>query len=545
MITTAADKDLESVPARSVPRARIYGSLLIGLSICAFLFVLRFHTVVYAHELDVDESQMLSQGMKFIVDPVPWRSVDGTSGGPLNSYLISMLLLLGFSPSYALAHLLATFLICLQIFIACRTLLQFDPGKTAILGILPLVYFYGFTDNYNYLHYSSELLPVVLIAAGFHLFVLWLRDRPERSQRHSLWLLFSIGLALGAVPWCKLQGTPIASALAVCVLLAAATRRSAFYPSPPILQPLIFCLGALLPAAVILGMVARAGVIRDFWYSYILGNLVYAGHFDPYRAFEHLKLVLAQREIQPLNILFVLAILLFGICAFRKKEGAFQWKGFWVRGTLVLWLGAAAFSVVRPFFLWDHYTIFLLLPITYLSSTIIVEAWKGERHRRRLDYFLFALYLSFVLLFVAAAQQTMIPAVQVGWKDPNQEIAAVVQRLKSTHQIRSMAIWGWTPGVYVSARIPPATRDAIGHFIVTPGPMQGYFRHRFVCDLSKAKPDLFIDSVAAGVFTWTWTRSDGYERDDELREFIDRNYVLSDRLFLVPGGKPVRFFVRR
>src|ERR1035438_10201808 len=101
-----------------LPSPIVVAAILIGC-----LFLLRLPTAFFPHELDVGESQMLAQGMKFLVDPVPWRAVDGSTSGPLNSYLFSVLLLAGFKASYALAHLLATGLVCLHVWIAYRTLL--------------------------------------------------------------------------------------------------------------------------------------------------------------------------------------------------------------------------------------------------------------------------------------------------------------------------------------------------------------------------------------------------------------------------------------
>lgn len=131
--------------------------------------------------------------------------------------------------------------------------------------------------------------------------------------------------------------------------------------------------------------------------------------------------------------------------------------------------------------------------------------------------------------------------------DSNERIAGAVEKLKVP--VSSMAIWGWVPGVYVLTGIPPATRDAIGHFVISKGPLQGYFRKRFVNDLRSKVPDLFIDAVAPGAFMWYWTQSDGYESDDELRSFVDANYVLVAELSFKVGtkvvAKPVRFFARR
>lgn len=125
----------------------------------------------------------------------------------------------------------------------------------------------------------------------------------------------------------------------------------------------------------------------------------------------------------------------------------------------------------------------------------------------------------------------------------------MVEKLKTKLPVSSMAIWGWAPGVYVLTGIPPATRDAIGHFVISKGPLQGYFRKRFVNDLRGKMPDIFIDAVAPGPFMWYWTDSDGYESDADLKSFIDENYVLVEELSFKVGtkvvAKPVRFFARR
>src|SRR4029077_7071750 len=84
------------------------------------------------------------------------------------------------------------------------------------------------------------------------------------------------------------------------------------------------------------------------------------------------------------------------------------------------------------------------------------------------------------------------------YPDASEKLANAIDKMKESRPISSLAIWGWVPGVYLLTGMPPATRDAIGHFVITEGAMQPYFRARFLNDLRAHEPDLFVDAVAPG-----------------------------------------------
>lgn len=544
---------------------RAWGS---SFFVCAvvfcFLFFLRLPTILSAHELNVDESQMLSQGMKFLLDPMPWRAVDGTTSGPLNSYLISLFLLMGFRANYALAHGLATGLLALQVVLAHQTLLRITSRRAAAWGILPMMFALGFTRNRNYLHYASELLPALLLALGFYSFVVWMQQEDEGTKPRRWLMAFVAGLTLGCAPWCKLQALPMSAALSGLVFLAMLFRgnSSRGVAGRRIASAAAFGAGAVLPSCVILSVVARGGAIRDFWYSYILSNFRYAGGLEVSRLFKHLGIAIARPETLPLFLAcFAAGIVLFLQVADKRDMGLSS-KEHWIVGILACWLAAALFAVCRPARFFTHYTIFLFYPTTCLAailfhrgfatfkkdSLIVLNRWC------RLSVEAVTLFL---LLFTA--YQIVQDARDPREPDGNDKIAATVVEIRREHGVKSMAIWGWAPGVYVLTGIPPATRDAIpynainkeyeksadGHSMIRETKIHPYFGHRFVSDLRDAKPDLFIDAVAPGAFMWTWTPEDGYESDGETREFINQNYYEIKDLPLASGGKPVRFFLRR
>ncbi len=81
-------------------------AVTVGLLITC-VFLLRLPSALVPCELNVDESDLLSQVMKFVNDPRPWIAADTTSSGPLNSYLIAVCLWMGFKAGFVLVHILA------------------------------------------------------------------------------------------------------------------------------------------------------------------------------------------------------------------------------------------------------------------------------------------------------------------------------------------------------------------------------------------------------------------------------------------------------
>jgi hypothetical protein len=68
------------------------------------LLVMRLPVIVFNRELNPDESQMLSHAITLFQDPVYWRSVDGTTIGPLDNYLLvipKIVGILGCIPSFS------------------------------------------------------------------------------------------------------------------------------------------------------------------------------------------------------------------------------------------------------------------------------------------------------------------------------------------------------------------------------------------------------------------------------------------------------------
>jgi hypothetical protein len=523
--------------------------------LAALTFFFRMPSAFLRHELNPDESLMLIQGVKFLIDPVPWRSVDGFSSGPLNSWGISALLALGIKPGYVFLHLLASSLVAALVGLTWLTLARLAPRSHAAIGVTPMILFMGFASDDNFLHYSSELIPVLLFALAIHFLV----EEELGTSRYPSLAVFASGLAIGCSVWAKSQAFPIAGALTLLITASLIRKRENWIRHCAALTA-----GILLPAAAILIVVGTAGVTDDFWNSYLRGNLAYAGTGGLAATVGHVLPALTQREIFAFSVLLIFAL---ALCASRLSLSRNQ---VWLAGLFAAYFSACLFAVCRPVATFPHYMTLLVHPMTLLgvllTSGSIVNPVRVVTASRIAEQQLVSRarfpILGIVALILFVPQITryirytgnvfdrhMPPAT-----DANYKIASAISDLLRTERSRKVSIWGWMPGAYVLSRSVPATRDAICGMVITRGPMQSYYRQRFLHDLRQNMPDLFVDSVVKGAFLWhpnfdrpspnDWTEQDGYESDPALKTLIDANYVLVRELPLAPGGHPVRFFAR-
>jgi len=515
---------------------------------------MRLPSVALPYELNPDESQWLSQGMKFFQDPRPWKAVDPGTSGPLNSYPISILLWLGFKPNYIVVHVLATVLVCLQVLLSCLIFLRLGSQIAAISGAISMVLLYGATINSNFLHYSSELFPVLLLILVFFGFLVWAQNSPSRSESHCQpLLLFSCGLALGAAPWFKIQASPIVAALGLIVFAASlfAGGRSLSIRQRT-MQATALCCGTLLPTIVMLAVVIKCGSLRDFWNSYILESLIWAGPLTLRQLINHCAHIFTQPHGQQLLSVLGFAPVLFLLGVLTSKAPRVQMVAHrWIFAGILAYTGAALFAVCRPAIIFDHHAQFLFFPVICLAVALASPntAWSSGKQSgsRQLYTTLFSIILLVGLAVFSAYQARSSQSFYATYPLPktNERIADRIGAIQKTRPVKSLAIWGWSPGVYVLIGIPPATRDAVAAFVITKGPLRPYFRKRFVADLRDSMPDLFIDSVTSNVPTLNWTTDDGYESDEDLKKFIQNNYTLIAEVTLVRDARPVRFFAKR
>ncbi len=486
-----------------------------GVVLFLFIFAWRWPFLLVTQEFNADESQLIAGAMTLAHDPVFWRSVDGGSSGPLNFYFLVPWHWLGAPLGYFSVRLIGLLLVGGALNVSLRTLAHAFGRTAAWFGILPAAAFFATVTHPELIHYSTEHLPLLLVAAVFAL----LAGRAH-SDRRRLW---AACLLAGALPWTKLQTAPIGLAL-----LGWAGWQVLRDPEATARQRWGRMVGALLatvlPTLLLAGMVIATGQAEAAARRYFLQNFLYVGEGTPF--VEALSALWRNAQIDgrfPLLLVTTGAGLFAAITYFAKQR---------VRppGLLPAAAGitlAAGLAVVAPRREFLHYVLLLPVPLTICYGAAL-GGWWQHLGAARPRLVLAGVLLAAGLLPVVTRSLQPVPAVYGRFADhgrhPRSSTAAVLHDLAGPAD--TLGIWGWAGYLYVESGLPQATRDGNTLWSIVPNAQQDYHRAAYLADLKKNAPAVFVDAVGQGAFTFEYRAVQAHENFPELADYLRKNYTL-------------------
>jgi hypothetical protein len=375
--------------------------LLMALS----LFFCRYPAFFFPQKLNPDEAQMLAQAITYETHPIPWRDVDGTTSGPLNSYALLVSLLLGIQPDYFTARFLA--LACILgmfifLYLATRRL---AGDLAARIALLPFVLFIALNVQKDFLHYSSETISVFILG-----WAIYLMTRLAR-QPGTVATTVLLGLLLGLLPFAKLQTVPLGAFLGLTAIWFLFTSH---HLRRKVAITRIFALiaSAALPALVILSIVAHVGAFNDFKISYLDNAAAYVSQNDSLlhglkrRVIALFWLLTPAGELAiPFNLALI-SIMIIGLgflFGFQEATRSCRKWFLWAILFMLVSITTIAFSGK----LFPHYE-FLLLPALIFLTAISFRMVMLGRYRPDTFNALTPLLLATILDFPA------IPAYFIG-----------------------------------------------------------------------------------------------------------------------------------
>ena len=154
----------------------VWATLIVVIT-SAFIIVFRWRVVTYDVPINPDEALMSANSMLVRYGWLNWNIVDPLTSGPLNSLILAWPYLIGGDVTLSSTRL--TGVVCLVgtlaiLFLVLKRVFGEEVGAAAVV---PAALFLVATTAGDFLHYSSELLPDLLIAVAIFLLVVPRRRR--------------------------------------------------------------------------------------------------------------------------------------------------------------------------------------------------------------------------------------------------------------------------------------------------------------------------------------------------------------------------------
>jgi hypothetical protein len=516
------------------------------------LVLLRMPSIFVNVPLNPDEAQFLAGAIKLRSNMNTWLSVDLMTSGPLNAIPLMWPFLLGLNTGFAVAHITAVALLGLT-WLFLLWALQFAPRDVRILlggATILLLAGAGHTD---FLQFASELVPSLLLmfSAAIALTAV--------ARRTGLYGILAAGFCLGAVPFAKLQATPIAVTIGLTLLVLTFRKQPRPWRSVPLLVA-----SACVPGVLILTPLNIANGISDFWISYIYGGLLYTqGTWDKAQQWgvvppQIVALASLLKTDRLLKFYFILlgavsiaALGAVAIAAVRPKNAWSQRKILFSADSqrcavsaVILASGLlAAAAPARPY---EHYAFFVIWPAALFTGSVWSLARSGGEISSTAAMRLSAVLGVLLVVATGAAasfeNRSKVKEYQV-FSDPGGTFLPVSLLPTGHGEAGRALIWGYMPELYVWSGWTSATRDQISYLEIWPSQTRDYYRERTISDLRASPPDYVIDAVGRGEVSFFNPKTDGISSFPELAQFVSDNYTLVSRAAL--GSACPRIYASR
>ncbi len=509
--------------ARSLIQRPLINWKLVGLLSLVLLFLLRLSTIVFNAEINPDESQMITQAFTLYHDPVYFRSVDGTTGGPLDSYFLIIPSLFGLPFDYITARFTAFCLVSGYLWLLFVVAGRWFGQAVSPLVLLPFVFMLGLTQNGDFLHYNSELVALLLLSLSYYLYATLLNQ-----EKPSLVRIGFIGLLLGLVPFGKLQAIPLAAVVGLFVLLDVLTRAKL---TPMAKVSRVVCLGVGSLAFPLLAVVLTMAndVYDDFITFYLKGNFQYGGDTNQLDSLLQLPTFLQRGSEFDWLVKLIFGIWLAGFVVSLRRgvqtnQGAWRISGF--IGALFV---ATVFAITRTGTGYIHHLYLITGPLFFslaygwqqLSLSGAVGKWIGVAAT--------AIFLGFFGVQAVQHYRQQIPLNmypsdgQNGWTVQQSPVSKVIRRYAKPGE--KLAVWGWRCDYYVQTNMQQGVaenhtiRSTFGH------PLLAIYQQRYLADFLRSFPPVFVDAVGSQNMWMNDRKTQGHELIKPLGQFVATHYT--------------------
>jgi hypothetical protein len=514
-------KDAEERRARGW-RARRRDVLYL-VAVAVFLLAQRWPALVIG-DLDGDESVAVSAALTRYLHPAYGLTLFTGSAGPLLTYPVSVLGLLGFRIDYGAAKLMVQLLMTASSAVMYLALRTISDGRIARIALLPLLAFLGLGNPYWMQSYCSEHW-INLLAISMIYFL----ERLDQGAGREGVNLACIGLALGLMPLVKWQGMPMAALFTLIAFTIVARRcvREGVGLGELARRTLPLAVPALAPLLLWCAILWSFDALGYFYATYFSALFTQAtGRFES--TFLERLTSFPNWGISPL---LVPPFFLYGTAAFGLPAAmyvCFRTRARRHRLDLALatlYLVVSAYAVFQPGGQFAHYLNLLSQPYFLICMLLFCRAVTVAPRAG----IVVSGYLGLALLLptLACVRRAPLP-VRIRPVNLRARVDAAVREVAPPGS--RMILWGWDYFHYVYTGMTWGTRTGGSHEILEP-----FFRDKnvfvqdYVESLESGRAPVFLDTATQGSYHYDDPARYGHATRPEIARAVRDSYFLCAR----------------
>ena len=472
--------------------------MIIFFTIFLFLLIARANSYLLSYEiLNIDESQMMANAVRFDLNKYNIFDFDGTSSGFLNSLVLNWPNIFGLDVTFLSTRLTAIFILSI-IFYLIFLYFKNELGKfLSILVIAPGLIFFSFTNDPDYQHYSSELLSTLFIV--FCLFSLKIYTKKPFYNLMGF-------LPLGLILFSKSQIIPTAISLYLVSGLYFIWKKNFTY----LYKMSIFF---LLPIIFIISLYFFNGYISDYYINYFefskavvskysLGENINTDAITSNKEFYQSKLI-QHLLYNSLFHYFYFQILISILILFSLNKKIIPKITDINLILITACIGSVFFSILLTGVIYRHY-LTPLVPLTTLFVGYLFTVNKNIYYSKYLRFLFILLSVPFLTslsleknkFYAKELNKSELSFSNINFKSP--KILDFLNKEKV-----NLFVWGWAPQWYVLSYKFPSDRATISQKNIEDYSNKDYFDKRLLKDFNKNLPSIVIDAVKPNSFYYT------------------------------------------
>jgi len=462
-----------------------------------FIFWGQMPTIAYGPTA-IDESELLISAQQFLAKPYFWLSVDPNTMGPLDILILLLPCIFGATIDYGMMHLVSLFLILSFVYVFYKTSRLFLNHQWSLIVSLPVIFGLAFMSETDYVHYSSEKLPILLLSLQIYYSCKYLL---QKKLKHALIAI----LISSTLPFAKLQATLIAA----CIDLYLVYKLIYIEKNIRKTSILILTSGLIIPGMVFTYIYFTAAW-DDFMKSYVFNNLFYAVSSNWADRLKYFKGLTSQNAFMSIRLLTFLIIFYLLYKSIKTKKELYVYS-------LIL-SSSCYFAIIQPGTNFYHYD-FLLLPACFMGLITLIQGLNKKR-----------IIYGYLIISVAIIGITKTGGgfrLNIGRLNHFSSVLSDRYSKKMLVLLEPdevISIFGWRPDLYLLTGTLPVHRSSHSDYIFRRSYDLKYYRKRFLNELKHKKPRLIFEAFGKKNFGFYHETKESILNIESFAKYVKKYY---------------------